>query len=305
LRETTRENLQEIHGKPSAPGFTATGACSSVLDSLQLAVFEDVRQKSCAGFELEFGFFPNLFERCIEHYWNEGMARGNFISEEAFYREAIRKVFGMPQANVEEQEAWEEACLAAGPCLYSEDFCIVSDRPGQYLLDEHGRPHSETGPAIRWRDGTHAYFWHGADILPESWRLLSQPENITLAAIKEEENIERRRLLIEAYGVKRFIEEGGATVRDELPADHPLEGLRTARLLYEGRGAEPILYIDLLNSTPEAGGSRKRYILRVDPNAYHGLTRRNTHAAAASTWRNADGSLVFENWRDYKPCLES
>ena len=63
--------------------------------------------------------------------------------------------------------------------------------------------------------------------------------------------------------------------------------------------------MDLLNSTPEPDGTVKRYLLRVDPNAYGGEASRFIHAAVASTWRNADGSLTFSDWRDYDPDAES
>jgi hypothetical protein len=65
------------------------------------------------------------------------------------------------------------------------------------------------------------------------------------------------------------------------------------------------VYVDLLNSTPEPNGEVKRYMLRVDPKAYDGEAELNVHAAAASTWRNADGSLTYQNWRDYAPDAES
>jgi hypothetical protein len=46
-------------------------------------------------------------------------------------------------------------------------------------------------------------------------------------------------------------------------------------------------------------------MLRCDPNAYGGDATRNAHAAAASTWRNADGSLACKRWQDYAPGAES
>ena len=68
---------------------------------------------------------------------------------------------------------------------------------------------------------------------------------------------------------------------------------------------EPIVMVDLLNSTPEPDGTTKRYQLRVDPNAYNGKASNDCHAAAASTWRLADGSLAFKKFTDYAPAFES
>jgi hypothetical protein len=70
---------------------------------------------------------------------------------------------------------------------------------------------------------------------------------------------------------------------------------------------EDIVYIDLLNSTAEPDGSVKRYMLRVDPNAYGGRAGRECLAAAASTWRRKGdlSQLIFQRPEDYAPVAES
>lgn len=47
----------------------------------------------------------------------------------------------------------------------------------------------------------------------------------------------------------------------------------------------------------------KDYFIRCDPKAYGGL--KTAHAAVASTWRNADGSMLFEKPEDYNCEIES
>ncbi|MCL5459859.1 hypothetical protein M3M33_14580, partial [Loigolactobacillus coryniformis] len=85
-----------------------------------------------------------------------------------------------------------------------------------------------------------------------------------------------------------------------LPIDHKMFGLRDAKLLVKlVPGDEPIVYVDLLNSTPEPDGTVKRYMLRVDPNAYGGMASKDCHAAAASTWRKRNGDLEFQDYKDY------
>jgi hypothetical protein len=82
--------------------------------------------------------------------------------------------------------------------------------------------------------------------------------------------------------------------------------LQTARLLVkEVKDDEPLVMIDMLNSTPEPDGTTKRYMLRVDPKAYGGEATKDCHAAMASTWRNPDGTLVFAKPEHYKPIFES
>lgn len=244
--------------------------------------------------------------RELSLHWHEMLDGGNLRAGEAYRREAIREVFGLEQPNTSVQEAWEECCRSGGLSLYHEEFCIISERPEQIHFDEHGRLHCDYGPAAIWRDGSRFYHWHGVNLPARMRQAIEHPEGISLEAIESEENSELRRVLIERYGMKRYIENSGATVQHELPEDHPITGLRTARLLCKnGALNEPMVFVDLLNSTPEPDGSRKRYLLRVDHRAYDGMAAKNVHAAAASTWRNADGRLTFSNWRDYRPQLES
>ena len=164
------------------------------------------------------------------------------------------------------------------------------------------RLHNATGPALRC-DVENLYFWHG--VMVPAFVVL-RPEWITLKHIETETNAEVRRVMIDRYGSKRYLADSMATVVQELPADHPIIGLRTAKLLRkEVPNDEPIMMVDLLNSTPEPDGSVKRYLLRVDPNAYDGAASRDCLAAVASTWRMPDGSLAFKSPQDYSPVFES
>jgi hypothetical protein len=197
-----------------------------------------------------------------------------------------------------------------------KDFVMVCERPTVIHreltnasvargLGSH-RLHCADGPAVAWPDGWGVYSVHGVQIPFAKRHIVERPELITAAEIEAEQNAEIRRVMIERYGAARYVVDSGATVVHELGEDHPLQGLRTARLLLKAvLDDEPIVYVDLLNSTPEPDGSVKRYMLRVDPNAYGGEASRNAHAAAASSWRNADGSLAYARWQDYAPVAES
>ena len=170
------------------------------------------------------------------------------------------------------------------------------------LIEGRKRLHNANGPALRC-DVENLYFWHGV-LVPAF--VITRPEWITLKHIDSETNAEVRRVMIDRYGPKRYLTDSGATVIQELPADHPIVGLRTARLLRkEVPDDEPIIMVDVLNSTPEPDGSVKRYHLRVDPAAYDGAAATDCLAAVASTWRNPDGSLTFKRPADYAPMFES
>ncbi|MDR0481271.1 MAG: hypothetical protein LBG66_05230, partial [Gallionellaceae bacterium] len=205
-------------------------------------------------------------------------------------------------------------------CWYPlRDFAVVCERPVvfhresaslQAVWGTHSL-HCADGPVVAFQDGWGVYAIHGVRIPFRQRHIVERPETITVEEIEAEENTEIRRVMIDRYGPARYVADSGATVVCELGADHPIVGLRTARLLRkdvpgdEEDEGEPIIYADLLNSTPEPDGTVKRYMLRIDPEAYGGEASRNLLAAVASTWRNADGSLHFKDWRDYAPVFES
>ena len=194
-----------------------------------------------------------------------------------------------------------------------KDFLIVCERPRQIhreLVDANRtrgwgshRLHNGSGPAVSWGDGWGVYSIHGVRVTQQ---IVEAPETLTVHQIEHEQNAEVRRIMIDRYGPKKYLTDSGASVVQELPADHYIAGLRTARLLRkEVAEDEPIIMVDLLNSTPEPDGSVKRYLLRVQPDAYNGEASRDCLAAVASTWRNADGSLAFKDYRQYAPVFES
>jgi hypothetical protein len=156
---------------------------------------------------------------------------------------------------------------------------------------------------LQYRNGNSFYVWHGVEVCEET---ILSPQTITRKTIELEPNSERRRIMIERFGLERYVEEGGFKLAHQLPANFPNVGLRTAKLWVQTFPFnETLVYVDLLNSTAEPDGTTKRYMLRVDPLAYSGDAARQVQAAAASTWRDAEGQLIFEDWRDYAPEHES
>ena len=194
-------------------------------------------------------------------------------------------------------------CHSAGWAIPHENICWVSERHCVLERDDRGRLHSIIGPACAYPDGWGIYAVHGVRV-PEY--IVMKPNKITTKAIDDESNAEIRRIMIDRYGLSRYVTDSGAKTIHELPENYFVKGLRTARLLVkEVRDDEPIVMLDMLNSTPEPDGTTRRYLLRVDPKAYDGEAGRNCTAAMASTWRNDDGSLVFKKPAHYKPIFES
>ena len=253
----------------------------------------------------EFNVEPRLMLQCAKRWWMMYQG-GNMWSAWTCYLSAFRDVLGLQLPEHEKYRAWEACAVEGGFRIVHDEFCIVSDRPEILRVDAQNRPHCDDGPSHRWRDGWSLYHWHGMRMPANREYVIHSPDLITVSAIEAETNSEIRRVMMERYGYERYMRDCNAVVVDRLPSDHAMTGLRDARLLVKHvPDDEPIVYVDLLNSTPEPDGTTKRYMLRVNPNAYGGDVQRSAHAAVASTWRNADGSLTYKRYQDYAPQAES
>lgn len=91
----------------------------------------------------------------------------------------------------------------------SDKFVIACDRPKLIKRDEEGQLHSETGPAIEWRDDWSISFWHGTSI-PAEW--LTQPIDPAIALTWE--NIEQRRCAAEIIGWDKVLDQLDTKVLD-------------------------------------------------------------------------------------------
>lgn len=126
------------------------------------------------------------------------------------YLTAYRDVLGLVLPEHERYRAWEACALEGGFRIMHEEFCIVSDRPEILLKDEQNRPHCETGPSHRWRDGWELYYWHGVQV-PKEW---ITEKRITAAEALNWPNVEQRRAACEILGWARVLEELNAKVID-------------------------------------------------------------------------------------------
>jgi hypothetical protein len=134
-----------------------------------------------------------------------------------------------------------------------QTVCVVSDFPTLLSFDG-GRLHATDGPAVRWADGTELYAWDHVFVPPE---IGSAPEGLTVARIDAEYNQERRRVMVERFGVARFLSQSQARVRDSTDD----EAGQQMRLL-ERHG---FVVLHVRNSTPEPDGRHREYFIRVPP----------------------------------------
>ena len=134
----------------------------------------------------------------------------------------------------------------------------MSERPLKIRHDTEGRLHSDSGPAMAFGDGFTTYAWHGVTVDRD---VIEAPDRITVAMIDKESNAERRRVMVERFGADRMVREGGAELID---ADATGK-LWLRKMPFDYWQREPVVVVEVENSTPEADGSRKTYFLRVPP----------------------------------------
>ena len=160
------------------------------------------------------------------------------------YFEAMRDVLKLQLPEFEKYQAWEDAALHGGFRVMHEEFCMVSDFPAEIHKDEQHRPHNDAGPSHRWRDGWSLWYIHGVRVTEQ---IVMHPETLTVAQIDAEENAEVRRVMLERFGMSRYILESGAK-----PQHQDEFGVLYRRELAND---EPIVMVRVLNSTPEPDGS--------------------------------------------------
>lgn len=186
-----------------------------------------------------------------------------------------------PLANLStEIDDWGYLCRGALACFPTDKILYLCKKPLQFNMNASGQVHNENGPATTWEDGYETYAWRGITV-PENF--IMHPERISHQEITNEVNAEIRRVMIDRYGDKRYLQDAGAKIVSE----------DETGILYrmELPGDEPIVMVKVKNSTPEPDGTYKHYYLRVPPNI--------VTAKQAVAWTFG----LAEN--EYKPDLQS
>lgn len=126
-----------------------------------------------------------------------------------------------------------------------EDIAILTERPTVIKQDSQGRMHCTEGPAIAYSDGFELYAVHGIMLEPDS---ILKP--LTVKRIDDEQNAEVRRVLLELYGMSKYLLNSKSKILDK----------SRFGILYQKdiRDDEPLTMVRVLNSTPEPDGTLTR-----------------------------------------------
>jgi len=131
---------------------------------------------------------------------------------------------------------------------------VEADDRKEWWVD--GRRHRPDGPAVETVRGTRWFYWRGVRVTEE---IILNPRSAEPKDILKEANVEVRRAWMEAYGLDDFIIGLDPKVLDDdKKADRML-------LSVEIPGDELLVMVRVKNSTPEPDGTRKHYMIRVDP----------------------------------------
>lgn len=233
--------------------------------------FGSPREMLKAASELKNSLDTNtLIQECIY-----GQHDAGWLSFYDFFREVV----GLTE-ETGKLTGLIEFAKSAGWALPMEKECWVSDRPCILKQDDRQRLHSLQGPALAFRDGVEIYSVHGV-LVPSD--IVKSPHLITVERIEAEVNAEIRRVMLDLFGWKKYLEQSGAK---EIGRDK-------FGILYRKdlSGDEPLVMVKVRNSTPEPDGSFKDYFLRVRPDVA------TAKEAVASTFQLGDS--------DYSPGLET
>ena len=144
----------------------------------------------------------------------------------AFYKYFcdVCKIEYVPKS-LEGLQIFEMLGLNSGWHYLFADCAIICDRANIISIEQNVL-HNDEGPAIAYPDGVAIYVIHGHVVTEQ---IVMRPETITLDQIDKETNPETRRILIQRFGVTKYLRETEATVID------------TDRLNFEGSSIRTLI----------------------------------------------------------------
>ena len=224
----------------------------------------------------------------IHRMWQGGNQWSGYDSYLSFFD----KIADLKLPEYEAYRHWLVLSERSGPRVVHPDFCMISDRPEILTVDDRNRPHNDTGPFCRWRDGTALYAVHGVHV--PQW-IIEHPADLTPDKITAEKNSEIQRVMIERYGWDKYLDNIGAGI-----VDHDE---RWGTLFRTPAG----LVLKVVNRSPEPDGSFRNYVLPVadnleplpDPDDENGVLGLPQKLSAL----NAVASTFGMTGREYKAVL--
>lgn len=221
----------------------------SILTSLESkdSISVNIETKGAAWDSVKLSLKSNI----NDYLWNSiyGQHSAGWLSFYDFFKNEFPE-----ELDLSKIEGLIELAKTCGWIYTTKDICIASNKPNLLNRDDRGRLHSLSGAALSYRDGWSIYSVNGVRV-PEY--IILNPELITVDKIKEQNNTEIRRIMINIYGDSKYLNDSGAVMihKDEFGE------------LYKAEVSddESIVMVKVINSSPEPDGTFKNYFLRVPP----------------------------------------
>lgn len=154
--------------------------------------------------------------------------------------------------DIEQDTLFRNSVEAGGWWVPFGDLCLACDNPVGLSLDNVMRLHDAERMAIEFQDGSGIWALRGLPVSPN----VAKGE-FTARDIDKERNIEIRRVMIDNFGIAKYIGESGVftSVHDET-------GVLYCKSFDDD---EMLKLVKVINKTAEPDGSFRTYFLRVPP----------------------------------------
>ena len=137
-------------------------------------------------------------------YWRQsGNIQSGYHCFYDFIIEELVKKTGQLTLDAETLRLWEITKSITAELHYFftfEEVIFISEKP-LYIKIEDDLLHSESSPAVLYKDGNSLYFWRGISV-PE--QLIMNPESITKENLLNTDNAELRKCYMEKLGTKKY-----------------------------------------------------------------------------------------------------
>lgn len=200
---------------------------------------------------------------------DETFMRGALDPFEVYKAEVLISILDIPEAYP--LVAFPMLARSAGYVLPLPDQVWICERP-TLLRQRNGVLHASGGPALDWGGSMPFYMWHGEEVTRKS---VGPVEEMRIWDFGNERNDRARDLMLERYGLDRYVREAGKRVQQD----------ETGTLWRAGA----IWAVEVVNGTPEPNdGNFRRFFLRVPPSVRtaregvawtYGLRRRDYRVA--------------------------
>ena len=124
-----------------------------------------------------------------------------------------------------------------GPRFMHEKYVIFCGKAKSRHKNESNVLHNESGPAIEWRCGTKLWYINGVQVTQQ---IVEFPESLKIEQINKEKDNDVQRIMLERYGVVKYIEDTNAKCLDFRHCDIS----NTMEQLYEILGQKKLLAVD-------------------------------------------------------------